>query len=87
MAEFTKTVTVNCTYCGDSKVVKNGKNSSGMIIPSDTWGRSEQRALFVVASRCQDETRQQYALQRVLDSFKLIQRLGKCKTPETARSC
>ena len=29
MAEFTKTVTVNCPYCGNSKVVKNGRNPTG----------------------------------------------------------
>ena len=29
MAEFTKTVTVNCPYCHDSRVVKNGKNANG----------------------------------------------------------
>ena len=29
MAEFTKTVTVNCPYCDDGRVVKNGKNGSG----------------------------------------------------------
>ena len=29
MAEFTKTVTVNCPYCGDSAIVKHGRNSTG----------------------------------------------------------
>ncbi|MCY3691073.1 MAG: IS6 family transposase [Chloroflexota bacterium] len=29
MAEFTKTVTVNCPYCGDASVVKFGRNVSG----------------------------------------------------------
>ena len=29
MAEFTKTVTVNCPYCASSEVVKNGKSPTG----------------------------------------------------------
>ncbi len=29
MAEFTKTVTINCPYCGDGGIVKNGHNVAG----------------------------------------------------------
>ena len=29
MAEFAKTATVNCPYCGDAKIARYGRNSSG----------------------------------------------------------
>ena len=29
MAEFTKTVTVNCPYCGSAAIVKNGHSATG----------------------------------------------------------
>lgn len=42
-----------------------------MIILARSW-TTAQRAIFVVASRCQDETREQDNLKRAFESFALI---------------
>jgi hypothetical protein len=42
------------------------------IIPARSWSTHEQRALFVVASRCSNAAKHDADLKNVLDSFRLV---------------
>lgn len=43
-----------------------------LIIPARSWSTHEQRALFIVASRCSNAAKHDADLKNVLDSFRLV---------------